>query len=104
MQLFISHLAERWIHHQNQSPCNRDGSRADVEPIQKRYLKGGSDRTLSQQVILRIASGGPLTDIAEALHVSVKTVGTYRSRNLLKLQMQTDADLVRYALEHSLIA
>ena len=61
-----------------------------------------SDREL--EVLRMIASGGALTDIAEALHVSVKTVSTYRSRSLLKMQMQTNADLVRYALEHSLIA
>src|ERR1017187_10551490 len=61
-----------------------------------------SDREL--EVLRMIASGGSLTDIAEALHVSVKTVSTYRSRSLLKMQMQTNADLVRYALEHSLIA
>jgi two-component system, NarL family, invasion response regulator UvrY len=61
-----------------------------------------SDREL--EVLRMIASGGSLTDIAEALHVSVKTVSTYRSRSLLKMQLQTNADLVRYALEHSLIA
>jgi len=61
-----------------------------------------SDREL--EVLRMIAYGGSLTDIAKALHVSVKTVSTYRSRSLLKMQMQTNADLVRYALEHSLIA
>ena len=61
-----------------------------------------SDREL--EVTRMIASGATLTDIAEALHVSVKTVSTYRSRTLLKMQMQSNADLVRYALEHKLIA
>lgn len=61
-----------------------------------------SDREL--EVIRMIASGMSLSDIAEALHVSVKTVSTYRSRSLLKMQMQSNADLVRYALEHKLIA
>ncbi len=61
-----------------------------------------SDREL--EVTRMIASGATLTDIAEALHVSVKTVSTYRSRTLLKMQMQSNADLVRYALEHRLIA
>lgn len=61
-----------------------------------------SDREL--EVTRMIASGKTLTDIAEALHVSVKTVSTYRSRSLLKMQMQSNADLVRYALEHKLIA
>jgi DNA-binding NarL/FixJ family response regulator len=51
-----------------------------------------------------IASGKSLTDIAEVLHVSVKTVSTYRSRCLLKMQMQSNADLVRYVLERKLLA
>jgi len=61
-----------------------------------------SDREL--EVMRMIASGKSLTDIAETLHVSVKTVGTYRSRCLLKMQMQSNADLVRYVLEHKLLA
>ena len=61
-----------------------------------------SDREL--EVMRMIASGKSLTDIAEILHVSVKTVSTYRSRCLLKMQMQSNADLVRYALEHKLFA
>ncbi len=61
-----------------------------------------SDREL--EVMRMIASGKSLTDIAETLHVSVKTVGTYRSRCLLKMQMQSNADLVRYVLEHRLLA
>ena len=62
-----------------------------------------SDREL--EVMRMIAAGKSLTDIAEMLHVSVKTVSTYRSRCLLslKMQMQSNADLVRYALEHKLL-
>jgi DNA-binding NarL/FixJ family response regulator len=60
-----------------------------------------SDREL--EVVRMIASGMSLTDIAETLHVSVKTVSTYRTRSLLKMQMQSNADLVRYALEHKLV-
>ena len=60
-----------------------------------------SDREL--EVMRMIASGKSLTDIAETLHISVKTVGTYRSRCLLKMQMQSNADLVRYVLERKLL-
>lgn len=61
-----------------------------------------SDREL--EVVRLIAAGRSLTDIAELLHVSVKTVSTYRGRSLLKMQMRTNAELTRYALEHKLIA
>jgi DNA-binding NarL/FixJ family response regulator len=60
-----------------------------------------SDREL--EVMRMIASGKSLTEIGEALHLSVKTVSTYRSRCLLKMQMQSNAELVRYALEHKLL-
>lgn len=61
-----------------------------------------SDREL--EVVRMIAIGKSLTDIADTLHVSVKTVSTYRSRSLLKMHMQSNADLIRYVLEHKLIA
>lgn len=61
-----------------------------------------SDREL--EIIRMIATGRSLTDIAETLHLSVKTVSTYRSRSLLKMRLQSNAELIRYALEHKLIA
>lgn len=60
-----------------------------------------SDREL--EVMRMIASGKSLTEIAETLRVSVKTVSTYRGRCLLKMQMQSNADLVRYVVEHKLL-
>ena len=44
---------------------------------------------------------GP-TDIADRLHLSVKTVSTHKTRILEKMGMQSTADLVRYAVEHKL--
>ena len=61
-----------------------------------------SDREF--EIIRMIATGKSLTEIAETLHLSVKTVSTYRSRSLLKMQMKSNAELIRYALEHKLIA
>ena len=61
-----------------------------------------SDREL--EVMRMIASGKSLTEIGEALHLSVKTVSTYRSRCLLKMQMQSNAELVRYVVEHKLLS
>jgi DNA-binding NarL/FixJ family response regulator len=50
-----------------------------------------------------IAAGVPLTDIGERLHVSVKTISTYRARILEKMQMKSNAELTRYAMTHGLI-
>lgn len=60
-----------------------------------------SDREL--EVMLMIAAGTSLTDIGDRLHVSAKTISTYRTRLLEKMQMKTNAELTRYALAHSLI-
>lgn len=55
------------------------------------------------EVLRLLASGKAVSEIADMLSLSDKTVSTYRGRILEKLQLKTTADLVRYALEHSLI-
>ncbi|MCG3149588.1 MAG: Transcriptional regulatory protein UhpA [Verrucomicrobiae bacterium] len=55
------------------------------------------------QILCKLAAGKPLKEIAAELGVSIKTVSTYRSRVLEKLGLQSNADLVRYALHHRLI-
>jgi DNA-binding NarL/FixJ family response regulator len=50
-----------------------------------------------------IAAGVPLTEIGEKLHVSVKTISSYRARIMEKMQMKSNADLTRYAMTHSMI-
>ncbi len=60
-----------------------------------------SDR--EHEVMGMIASGTPLTDIGEKLHVSVKTISSYRARIMEKMQMKSNAELTRYAITHKLI-
>src|SRR3954451_1656215 len=60
-----------------------------------------SDREL--EVMLMIAAGISLTDIGTTLHVSSKTVSTYRARVMDKMQMKSNAELTRYAVSHRLI-
>ena len=55
------------------------------------------------EVLRLLASGHVVSDIADMLSLSDKTVSTYRSRILEKLHLKTTAELVRYALDHSLI-
>ena len=57
-----------------------------------------TDRELD--VLRRIAAGQRLTDIANGLHLSVKTVSTHKTRIQEKLQVSSTAELVRYALHH----
>ena len=60
-----------------------------------------SDR--EYQVLVRLAGGKLVKEIAAELDLSPKTVSTYRTRILEKLELSTTADLVRYALEHDLL-
>jgi DNA-binding NarL/FixJ family response regulator len=60
-----------------------------------------SDREL--QVFLRLARGESVSDIAGQLHLSVKTISTYRSRVTDKLNVASNAELATYALRHGLI-
>jgi DNA-binding NarL/FixJ family response regulator len=53
-------------------------------------------------VLRHISRGEPLTRIGERLHLSVKTVSTYRRRILEKLGVSSNAELIRYVLEHHL--
>jgi len=60
-----------------------------------------SDR--EYQVFIKLAEGKTVGQIAENLHISVKTVSTYKSRVFEKMGMSNIADLIRYALEKGLI-
>jgi DNA-binding NarL/FixJ family response regulator len=60
-----------------------------------------SDREL--QILRWLAAGLTPTVIAGSLNLSVKTVSTYRSRLLGKLELNSTADLIRYALQNQLV-
>jgi two-component system, NarL family, invasion response regulator UvrY len=55
------------------------------------------------RVLRLLATGRAINEIAEDLHLSAKTVSTYRARLLEKLHLGTNAELVRYCLGHQLI-
>lgn len=60
-----------------------------------------SDREFD--VFRRIAAGQTISEIAHQLCVSAKTVSTYKTRILEKMQMPHEAALVRYAMRHKLL-
>ncbi len=60
-----------------------------------------SDR--EYQILCLIATGRPLTQIAEELNISVKTVSEYRKRMLDKMRMESNAELIHYGLKHGLV-
>ena len=54
------------------------------------------------QVFLKLAKGVTASDIAEELSLSVKTVSTYRTRLMEKMNLNTNSDLTYYALKNRL--
>lgn len=55
------------------------------------------------QILASLAKGQTVGDIAAQLSLSVKTVSTYRARLLQKMGMKSNAELMRYALQHGLV-
>ncbi|MBZ0135263.1 MAG: response regulator transcription factor [Planctomycetes bacterium] len=73
-------------------------------------LVGLSDEALHEQlspreyeVLLLLAAARSVSEIATQLDLSAKTVSTYRTRILEKMGMTSNAQLMRYALQHALV-
>ena len=54
-------------------------------------------------IFSRIVRGASLTEIADELCLSIKTVSTHKSHILAKMNLAGQVDLVRYAIEHNLL-
>jgi DNA-binding NarL/FixJ family response regulator len=77
---------------------------ADVEFPQNQNRPAHSTLTTREfQVFRKLAAGTGITRIASELSLSVKTVSTYRTRLLEKMNMKSNADMTSYALRHGLI-
>lgn len=61
-----------------------------------------SDREF--RVMCMIAAGKTLKDIGEDLSLSIKTISTYRSRILTKMNMKNNSEIIRYAIENKLVS
>jgi DNA-binding NarL/FixJ family response regulator len=59
-----------------------------------------SDREFT--VLRHIVSGMSMKEIAFELNISVQTVSTYRSRLMQKLNIKSNAELIRFALAHGI--
>lgn len=55
------------------------------------------------RVMVLIAAGRSAGEIAEAMHLSPKTVGTYRMRIREKTGLASTAEMARYCLQHGLV-
>lgn len=55
------------------------------------------------EIFIRIVNGKTMTEIAEELSLSIKTVSTHKSHILEKMGLSNQVDLVRYAIDHRLL-
>lgn len=55
------------------------------------------------EILIAIATGKSVKEIAQILDISIPTVHTYRLRILEKMEMKTNAELIHYALRNKLI-
>ena len=89
-----------------------DGARYVSPTLAEQLLSGVTSsspkaphETLSRremEVLLLLSKGFTLTRIGDSIHISVKTVSTYRARILEKLGVKSNAELTRYVLQHKL--
>lgn len=80
------------------------------EALALRVIRGNKSRTSTEslsmrelQVLRKLALGATNREIAVAYNISVKTVDTYRSRILKKLNLRNNAELSRYAIQNKLV-
>ena len=55
------------------------------------------------EILIKIANGKSLQEIGNELFISVKTVSTYRSRIMEKMELSRNTELTRYCMENKLI-
>ena len=55
------------------------------------------------EILIKIANGKSLQEIGNELFISVKTVSTYRSRIMDKMELSRNTELARYCIENKLI-
>jgi two-component system, NarL family, invasion response regulator UvrY len=72
--------------------------RKDEEPVHRQL----SEREL--QVVLRLAQGETIIDMGSSMSLSVKTVSTYRTRVMRKIDLNSNSDLTYDAVKNGLIA
>jgi DNA-binding NarL/FixJ family response regulator len=77
----------------------QEAVRLEREPPRHSIL---SDR--EYQVLRMIGAGRTVSEIGSELGLSVKTVSTYRTRILEKMELRTSAELIHYAVVHKLVS
>lgn len=90
------HPAHRGLLFENEMPAGVKHAQGTDRPTARLSAR-------EQEILVLVASGYTNRQAAEKLFLSEKTIETYKSRLMTKLNLNTRIDLVRYALQHGLI-
>lgn len=83
------------------SPTLTDKLIAELNPYQEKPLHSTlTDREF--QVFRGICAGKSMTDLAQHMALSVKTISTYRTRIMKKMNMSKNAEIIHYAFKNDL--
>lgn len=82
----------------------------EVASLMAEMLQGGDTQNQSlaalsdreYQILLQLAADVNVSEIADKLCISGKTVSTYKARIKIKLGLKTNADIIRFARQHNL--
>jgi DNA-binding NarL/FixJ family response regulator len=84
------------------SPATTETLIAELNPIQKIPLHATlTDREF--QVFTGICSGESMTELARQMTLSIKTISTYRTRLMKKMNMSKNSEIIYYAFKNDLI-
>jgi DNA-binding NarL/FixJ family response regulator len=74
-----------------------------IQPARNQVLADHSELSLREREVLQlIAEGRSTKEIADSLHISIKTVETHRKNIMEKAKLHTVAELTKYAIRHGL--
>jgi DNA-binding NarL/FixJ family response regulator len=92
-----------YLHYEHAMALAEFDQTNDPEPVDESRERYASLSEREAEVLKLVALGYRNTEIAQLAHLSVKTVETYKSRLMNKLDLHSRASLVRFALDLSLI-
>ncbi len=85
------------------SPCVAEQMARDLIPGGGEELPHTQLSDREYQVFRMIVAGAGVTEIADKLCLSVKTVSTHKTRIMQKMNMTNQTELIRYAIRHKLV-
>lgn len=94
------HQGHRYLSKSISDQVIEDYVRRRAQPVEEDPLLRLSSR--EREVLQLIVEGRSTTEIAELVALSPKTVETYRSRMMRKLEINSLPDLVKFAIQHGL--